>query len=45
MASMSSEEDVQNVPVIHRATLCYILLSSYRLLTMGAPLKNQSWKP
>ena len=44
MASMPSEGDVRNVPVIHRTALRCILLSLCRLLMIGAPLKNQSWK-
>jgi len=43
MASMPSEGKVQKAPVIQRAALRCIFLSSYMLLAVGAPLKNQSW--
>ena len=43
MASMPSEGKVQKALVIQRAALRCIFLSSYMLLAVGAPLKNQSW--
>ena len=45
MASIPSEGAVQNAPVIYRAARRCILPSSYMFLAVGAPLKNQSWKP
>jgi len=45
MASMPSEGEVRKAPVIHRVARRCIFLSSYTLLPVGAPLKNQSWNP
>jgi len=44
IASMSSDGDVQNALVIHRATLHCIFFNSMMFLTIGAPLKNHNWK-
>jgi len=41
ITSMPLEEDVQKAPVIQRAALCCIFLSSLIFLTIRAPLKNQ----
>ena len=45
IASTPSEEDVWKAPVIYRAALHYIFFSSVIFLTVGASLKNHSWKP
>jgi len=45
IASMSSDSNIQKVPVIHKAALCCIFLSSDRLLIVEEPLKNHNWKP
>jgi len=43
IASIPSEEEVQKASVIHRAVLCCIFFNLVIFLTVGAPLKNQSW--
>ena len=45
IVSIPSEGDVQKVPVIQRAALCCIFLSSLIFFTIGAPLKNQRLNP
>jgi len=45
IASMPSEGDVQKAPVIQRAALYCIFLSSLTFLTIGVPLKNQRLNP
>ena len=45
MAFMPVDRNVLKTPVIQRAALCCILLSSLTLLAIQEPLKNQSWKP
>jgi len=45
MASMPSEGDVWKAPVIQRAALHCIFLSSLMFLTIGVPLKNQRLNP
>jgi len=42
IASMPLVGEVRKVPVIQRAVLRCIFLSSVMFLTMGAPLKNHS---
>ena len=45
MASIPSVGDIRNAPVIHNTALRCIFLSSFKLVTVGAPLKNHNWKP
>jgi len=43
MASMSSDGNVQKIPVIQRAALYCIFFSSDMFLIREVPLKNHSW--
>jgi len=45
MASMPSNGEVRNAPVIQRAALHCIFFSSVMFLMVGAPLKNHNWNP
>jgi len=45
MASTLSDRDVQKAPVIHKAAFHCIFFNSMIFFTIGAPLKNHSWKP
>ena len=40
IALMLSDRNVQNAPVIYKTALCCIFLSSDKLLTVRASLKN-----
>jgi len=42
IALIPSDGNVQKTPVIYKAALCCIFLSSDRFLTVGAPLKNHN---
>jgi len=43
MASIPLDGEVQKAPVIQRAALCCIFVSSVVFLIIGMPLKNHSW--